>query len=589
MKRIISALVALAMVLTLIPAVSIAEDSSVPVGEEVVFHYYGDANFDEKLNTADATKILRISSDIESLTEEQQVRTYEGYMKIDANKDDSFNTADASYILKVSAEMVAANIYYDAAPEEPTEQPTGEPTEQPTGEPTEQPTGEPTEQPTGEPTEQPTGEPTEQPTGEPTAEPTQQPTQEPTQAPDAYVVINCYDSFNEQQVAAAQMAVHDGQNRITADNIVLPEDDRCTYVLENSNFSVTITVTNGVASPASISVNVVPMVADEEGNEYKVIFTVKGFDKVNKDLAGNYALGVDLDFGGASRQPFGWNWEDPSQEDQVFSGIFDGCGHYVLDYDIDYSIVYDSDGEYYYSNTGLFSTNTGTIRNLGVLGWVFSDVNVGMLVGTNAGLIEECYCYGNVASMDCMDMSRGAAGGICGQNHGQIVRSCFEGSVAGFYWIGGITGKNFGTISETYFAGDVNNGLDDDIIYDYGVRYIGGIAGGSTGTIQDCYVYCAPFISGDKAVGGMCGWVSGGTLKNIFVVNALEYGNDYVDDAVGYVASAPQYSGLTASDDENLPMPSGYSSQIWDMNGASHKTFPDLINNRRAADGFYVD
>ena len=66
---------------------------------------------------------------------------------------------------------------------EPTEEPTPEPTEEPTPEPTEEPAPEPTEEPTPEPTEEPTPEPTEEPTPEPTEEPTPEPTEEPTPKP----------------------------------------------------------------------------------------------------------------------------------------------------------------------------------------------------------------------------------------------------------------------------------------------------------------------------------------------------------------------------------------------------------------------
>ena len=67
--------------------------------------------------------------------------------------------------------------------EAPTPEPTEEPTPEPTEAPTEAPTPEPTEAPTPEPTVVPTTEPTEAPTEAPTPTPTEAPAEEPTPTP----------------------------------------------------------------------------------------------------------------------------------------------------------------------------------------------------------------------------------------------------------------------------------------------------------------------------------------------------------------------------------------------------------------------
>ena len=565
MKRFLSMLMAVAMIIALIPALATAEDvtGSDVTGSDmeiIATHYYGDTNFDDLLTTYDAAEMLRMCADIIKPTEEQTALTYDEKMKIDANIDGNFNTIDASFVLKVAADMKTANMYFEYSTQ---------------------------------PTTQPTTEPTTEPTAEPTAEPTPTPAQF-----DTYVTVSCFDCFNDIQVASIQVGVNEGRNVITAENIELPEDE-CSYVLEDENFQTLITVTNGAATPSSLKVNVIPVVSDDDGNIYKVIFNMTGFNRVDNDLKANYILATNIDCGGAKRVPFGWNGTNANQEPRIFEGIFDGNGYYVLDFLMDYTAVYDSDGASVYSYAGLFSMNTGTIRNLGVLGQVLSDAAVGVLVGGNGGRIEDCYVYGYAGSMDVCDtnyqqsMARGACGGICGENYGVITRCCFEGSIEGFYWIGGLVGRNIGgRISECYFAGDINMNMDDELIEYYSARYIGGLCGGCAegAQVTDCYAYHKGGVVGDKGVGGLFGWVSGGTLTNCFVVNAMEYASEYVDDLAGYVASAPQYSGLCASDDENLPMPQGYSPEIWDMGGAQpHTQFPDLINNRRPEGGFYVD
>lgn len=573
LNRIISAVVVLAMVLSFVPAFAASDDTQESGSETIVaVHYYGDTNFNDVLNTADASEILRMCADLIQPTEEQMALTYEGFSKIDANKDGNLNTSDASYILQVSADMKLANEYYDKAQTEPT----------------------------GEPTTEPTGEPTGEPTANPTIAPSAAPTAEPTETPDAYITVNCYDTFNEMEGKSGLMGLYEGTTVITAENIQLPTATG--YVLdEDDDFSVTVTVTNGVADTEEINVNVIPMAYDSENNIYKVIYTIAGFNKVNDDLAGNYALGANIDLEGEIRYPFGWNWEDDTQDDQVFTGIFHGNNHVIENLYMDFTYTIDEETETVdmYENVGLFGLNAGTICNLVLCTkffsgdehyGVFGDANVGAVAGQNAGIIKDCYVFGNVGSMDNIYRDHGAAGGICGENFGVITRCSFEGGMEGFYWIGGICGKNFGKISECYFAGDINAAADAYTMYYYEVQCIGGICGGSQdGDIRNCYVYCSSRIYGDFAVGGLIGWLSGGEFHNAFIVKSrIEYcEDDGGHDDIGALVSMPNYSGIYCRDNAVLPMPKEFGEE-WDMHAASHNTFPDLVQHRRL-DKFFVD
>ena len=179
MKRTISFIMCIMMLCSFtVPAIaqasamSRASQNSQPRETQYAL-YYGDVNQDNKINTYDASIILKYCADmvvLEGMTLELA----------DANNNGRVNTEDAVFVLQVAANMRYPIPY---GMPKPTETPTGEPTSEPTGEPTAQPTGEPTATPTSEPTATPTSEPTTTPTSEPTATPTSEPTATPTSEP----------------------------------------------------------------------------------------------------------------------------------------------------------------------------------------------------------------------------------------------------------------------------------------------------------------------------------------------------------------------------------------------------------------------
>lgn len=157
-KTFLSFLLIACMIFACIPQV--LADEAVPA-----VHFYGDVNFDDTVNTADATLLLKYGASMIMFTADRELAvTSEGYMKADANKDLLVNTADASFILRVAANMANPNTYTDAVTPDPTAEPTAEPTTDPTAEPTTDPTSEPTSEPSAEPTAEPTSEPTSEPT-----------------------------------------------------------------------------------------------------------------------------------------------------------------------------------------------------------------------------------------------------------------------------------------------------------------------------------------------------------------------------------------------------------------------------------------
>ena len=642
-RKIVSIILVMSILLLCVPSFAATESMRTQ-------YYYGDVNVDGKVNTTDAALILKYSAAMYMIEPDTL-----SYTLADANKDEWINTADATFILKYCAGMGeiypyvgAVTISYFAGDVEPgAEVFVPSPVEVMPG--TEytitsvayyeghtflcwqadfdnhvyQPgqkfivpevnvkltaIWQQGSNPTSQPTSQPTGEPTAPPTGAPTAPPDS-----------VQIFINCYDSFNEQNVGTITAYIPGTATSVTASNITLDG-----YKLEDSNYSQPVTITNGVANPSTFSANVYPYEMIE-GKEFKIILTQQGFLKVNNNMNINYSMGADIDLTSHGLMlPFGWNWQDTTQLEQRFTGVFDGKGHTVKGLRIDNTLeIVSNDGQniqYMYNQyVGLFAVNMGTIRNLNVytVAWngsqsmneygVFGDVDVGIICGANGGMVSNCHAYGNVGSLDYLDYGQdnapiANAGGIVGKNaKGATVEKCsYEGGVEGFYNLGGIAGINCGTITECYFAGGINWGDDmsDDFIggladdYEIVISGCGGIVGvGAMGSVSDCYVYFTKPCKALILAAGIAGSDAGSTYKNCFVQNISMVHN--VEDAgvgdmyIGYVPEQYNTQEINLAHDVSS-LPSGFSQSIWDMQGKCFATTPDLINNRRGTSFFAV-
>lgn len=615
MRKTFSLILAICMLISIIPAFSCAADLSNTKAEDL--QLMGDVSLDKVLNTGDAVMILRWLSGSLSFTDEQ-------VYVADSNVDGNRNTADASFILRVAAGLATPN--YDNAmnyfnvvyatqtlPEEVTVTlPENEVVK--AGDVFEIKSAATLDEAHADKYEfkgwqvsidsliYTVGNSFIMPESDVTLTAVWEEVEDISNA-DAKLSVKFYDKFNAEEAGTAFIGLYNGETVITAEDIVVPAG----YKIANAGFTANISAANGVCEPSSITVDVIAVITID-GVEHQAINTIAGFDAMNKNLAGNYALNKDLDLGNTNRYPFGWFWDDLSVDDTEFTGVFDGMGHTIIGLYIDHTNNYASGADPYdfYSNVGLFSKNLGTIKNLNVYTreydgesveyGVFGDVNVGIIAGTNEGTIENCHSFGNAGSLDYIDMTRAAAGGITGNNAatGVVTKCSMQGGVEGFYWIGGLIGKNFGTLTESYFVGGVNSALDDDIAYNYSVRYIGGLCGGtSEATVSDCYVIATGNIYGDRGVGGLCGWSSKTAFTNCYVAlngGKIQYLTSDVGTYVGYVANKGTESGLYASETptiNNGTLPTEFVT-VWDMQGACLEGCPDLINNRRG-ETLYTD
>lgn len=627
MKRKLTALVVMmCMLIGCVPLGTLAEN-------DAQTWYYGDVNMDGTVNTADATLILKYSSSMIMI--EPDTLQYE---LADANRDGFVNTADASFILRYAAGMgniypylTAVTVTYSAGdcpqdaevyvPRAVEAKPGSVHTvangavyaghtflcwQSDYDNQVYQP-GQtfivPDKNVTLTAIWQTGGD------LQPTSEPTAQPTQTPIEG-GAKISVHYYDSFNEQDVGTFEQYVPGDIHTLTVNYLDIPTG----YMPENSSLAENISISNGTASPASFNINVYPYEMTD-GREYKVIYTVRGFMKMQNGLSLNYVLGNDIELT-SQIQPFGWNWQDSTQPDTYFTGIFDGKGHAVRGLWIDETVeIISNDGQNieYRANTnvGLFAVNTGTIRNLtvytrpwdGIMGHedygVYGDINVGIICGANGGTVQNCHAYGNVGTLDPFTPDTGDlpnAGGLVGKNaQGAVIeRSSYEGGVEGFELCGGISGTNYGTIRECYFAGGINWGDDmtDELLEEYEITSIGGICGaGIMSSVSDCYVFITEQIKSYGGAGGISGMDAGSTYRNCFVQNTQNI-YQLVDTGTGdtYVGHKHQSYNTTESGlySNVSSMPTGYSTAVWDMNGAGYPTVPDLINNRRGQSFYKV-
>lgn len=198
-----------------------------------------------------------------------------------------------------------------------------------------------------------------------------------------------------------------------------------------------------------------------------------------------FVLTQDISLDGSDFQPVA-----------VFAGNFQGNGHVISGLNITISG----------SNLGLFRyiEADGAVRGLIVKGNVKPDGSkkqIGGIVGTNRGTIENCEFHGMVSGQE-------AIGGIAGTNEeGAVIRGCKSYSVTtGNNKTGGITGNNDGTVEQCENHGDINasdQGVEDsnsgelsintdkikETVQKEKVNDAGGIAGYSKGKISDCKNY----------------------------------------------------------------------------------------------------
>jgi filamentous hemagglutinin family protein len=257
---------------------------------------------------------------------------------------------------------------------------------------------------------------------------------------------------------------------------------------------------NGSYSPGVITSNAAWTAAAESGlvtqvTGYKLINSLDGLVKVSSDLAGNYALGKDIDattplFGPGTYVPIG-------SAATPFTGQFEGMGHTVSKLQLTTSaLVSPRDGPVPEEDaSGLFGVigKTGVVRNINVDG--NGSLAMGeyggysILAGDNYGTIANAHASGTISSLG--DINR-ITGGLVGQNFGTVTRSSSDVIISTEGQVGGLVGVNgpTGIIRQSYSS---DNGMDRPVFQAGTVNAFGhatgggGLVGNNEGLITESY------------------------------------------------------------------------------------------------------
>ncbi len=240
-----------------------------------------------------------------------------------------------------------------------------------------------------------------------------------------------------------------------------------------------------------------------------------GADSNDWDKHFKLTANIDLSvFTGTQYNIIGEHYYDSGWIDNPFTGVFDGNGCKILNFNWD---------SVHREKVGLFGYVDGNslIKNVGMEN---ADVNsllqgyyVGCLVGSNfSGTISNCYSTGRVRG-------EGFVGGLVGENHGLITNCYSTATISGESGlIGGLVGYNVdGTISNCYATGDV-----------LGYDQVGGLLGYSDyGMISKCYAISS--AEGVEDIGGLIGMCLHGTVVDCYSITNVQ-GSDAVGGLVGY-------------------------------------------------------
>ena len=213
--------------------------------------------------------------------------------------------------------------------------------------------------------------------------------------------------------------------------ITIPAEQQKSY-----NIFLTAVDEGGAISQVYSLKNVTPLpftIGDgSEASPYR-IYTTYQLDHIRNYTDKCFLLCNDIEYNGIW-EPIGASLE----QDEMFSGIFDGGGHSITGLKIntdDYA--------------GMFAVlYGGTVKNLNVYADVKGTAYVGVIAGeSQGGRIENCHTAG------FSQASQNLAGGIVGRNNGDI-KNCVSAlyTVTSTAYSGGIAGSNTGNITDCISA-----------------------------------------------------------------------------------------------------------------------------------------
>ena len=338
-------------------------------------------------------------------------------------------------------------------------------------------------------------------------------------------------------------AVSIEQDIITGDAVI-------TALAEAENVVITAAAGGKTAEYTIKKIRTVLYGYEQDENGVYLIYNRQGFSNCFWDITNkSFKLMTDLDFRGVERKHAG----------EIFEGTFDGNGHIIREYKIDYS----SSGSY-----GFVSILGGTIMNvtfdtpiLSLRGITHFETYTGVIAGKNNGTIKNVSINNAAVELQQVYADLFAnAGLIAGQSTGVIDNCTVDtGSLVIKFAtsrtvLGGITGINKGKIISS--AANNINLTNPAKAVDY-ITATGGIAGVFSSGSYVKGSYAAGQITADDYAGGIAGVVEQGAADvsaSIFVglINptgantntGLDYGSytSITNEEEVYVKSVPAES-----------------------------------------------
>ena len=336
-------------------------------------------------------------------------------------------------------------------------------------------------------------------------------------------------------------AVSIEQDIITGDAII-------TALAEAENVVITAAAGGKTAEYTIKKIRTVLYGYEQDENGVYLIYNRQGFSASFYDIENkSFKLMTDLDFRGVETKHAG----------EIFDGTFDGNGHVIREYKVDYS----PSGRY-----GFVSVLGGTIMNvtfdtpvIRLLGITHRETYIGVVAGENNGTIKNVSINNAAVELQQVfaDLSANA-GMIAGQSTGLIDNCTVDtGSLVIKFAtsrtvLGGITGINKGKIISS--AANNINLTNPAKSVDY-ITATGGIAGVLSSGSSVKGSYAAGQITAQDYAGGIAGVVEQGAADvsaSIFigVVNStgsntgLDYGSytSITNEEEVYVKSVPAES-----------------------------------------------
>lgn len=266
---------------------------------------------------------------------------------------------------------------------------------------------------------------------------------------------------------------------------------------------------------------------NEEG--YYIIRSIQELKTISEFPNENYILEDDLDFEGRLFEPL--------FKATPFLGTFDGNNKSLTNFKSE--------------NGGLFHLNGGTIKNIAVVdASVTGGSNIGILVNTNNGTVENSYVTGSIEGSSTV-------GGLAGYSNG-IVRNSYSTAdvTAQLNQAGGLIGiTNSGSLTENVYASGAVQALRSNA---------GGVTGyGYNDTVVRNVIALNPSVVTPTMANRVVGRVLAGhtaTLQNNYAFDGM-----IVDKEGESIAAADNRKGLGLSQ-QQVEDPNTYTDRLnWDF------------------------